>query len=78
MSRVTDFRIDHAEMDVRVYWSLPQSVRDLIHTYSEKVRTENGKVKFELAIYRWEEIQQELEKLIEGDLVKRDPNDPYG
>ena len=63
MSRVNDFRVDKVTMDAKVYWSLPQSVKDLIHAYSEKLRTEDGRVCFELGVYRWEEIQAELNRL---------------
>lgn len=59
-SRISDFRIDTAEIDAQVYASLPQSVRDLIHAYSEKLRRVGNRIVFEMPAYRWEEIQAEL------------------
>lgn len=67
MSRITDFRIDYVSMPSAEYWAMPLSVRALIEAYSEKLREQNGRVTFELAIYRWDEIKTLLHQIESGE-----------
>lgn len=56
--RVTDFRVDRVELSVEDYWHLPAETRRLIETYaSPRPPSRVGVVAFEIAIYRWAEIQ---------------------
>src|SRR5206468_1360177 len=65
--RVTDFRIDRVEMSVEDYWRLPADTRRLIETYASPLAPARvGAIAFEIAIYRWEEIQKTLNRLSEA------------
>jgi len=63
---VTDFRVDTVEISEADYWKLPERARRLIETYAtggRLVSARPGVWSFEIAIYRWEEIQKELRAL---------------
>jgi hypothetical protein len=62
--RVTDFRIDQVEIAEADYWRL--YVRELVQAYACHMRAEGGVISFELAIYRWEEINAKLRRLESG------------
>lgn len=60
VDRVSDFRVDKVEMRAADYWALPADARRLIEAYASKLYEHaDGRVTFEIAIYRWEEIQRQ-------------------
>jgi hypothetical protein len=68
MPQVTDFRIDTIEMAERDYWKLPERTRRLIETYAcgGRLVVTGDRLRFELPIYRWAEIQASLRVLDQG------------
>lgn len=61
---VTDFRVDRVEMSAADYQRLPADTRRLIEAYASPLPPARvGVIAFEIAIYRWQEIQQSLQRL---------------
>lgn len=63
--RVTDFRIDKVEIWEADYYCLPAEARKLIETYASPIKASHrDKIAFEIPIYRWEEINAVLKRLV--------------
>lgn len=60
---VTDFRIDQVEIAADDYARLPADTRRLIETYGSRHHYVGGSFRFEIAIYRWDEIQRTLRRV---------------
>lgn len=57
--RVTDFRIDTVDIYEAEFYRLPTEARKLIEIYgSGKPAPRPGVFRFEIPVYRWEEIQK--------------------
>lgn len=61
--RVTDFRVDRVTIREDDYWQLPADTRRLFETYGRRLAAPPGLFAFEIAIYRWEEIDASLRRL---------------
>jgi len=65
MTRVTDFRVDTVEIPEHDYYTkVPAEARRLIEAYWTGARAmPNGNIRFEIAIYRWAEIEPLMRRL---------------
>lgn len=65
MRRITDFRVDTVEIDEAKYYSLPAKARQLIETYASFLPALHpGMLRFEMPVYRWDEIAPLIRKRI--------------
>jgi hypothetical protein len=72
IQRVTDFRIDTVDIDEAKFYRLSDEVQKLIRAYASfKVSPQKGYLRFEIPIYRWEEINGVMNVLKELDPVKK-------
>jgi hypothetical protein len=56
--RVTDFRIDKVEMSEADFYKLPARAQELLQAYWTPLPSPTGKIRFELPIYRWDELKE--------------------
>ena len=55
---MTDFRVDNAKISEHDFWfKLPGEARKLIFAYATSLRAKDGVITFEMATYRWPEIE---------------------
>lgn len=62
--RVTDFRVDRVEIHDADWWALSRETRRLFEVYGREVPSGTvGVWAFEIAIYRWPEIEATMRRL---------------
>ena len=62
--RVTDFRIDTVEIDEEKFYRLPDKTQDLIRAYASPLKAiHDGYMRFEIPVYRWQEIEASMKGL---------------
>jgi hypothetical protein len=67
VQRVTDFRVDRVEIPDREWWTLPPETRRLFEVYARAIPSGRvGVWAFEIAIYRWPEIEASMRQLAAG------------
>lgn len=58
--RVTDFRVDIVDIPTGEWNHLPAKVKELFRVYGTHKEGHGDFVRFELPIYRWEEINRAM------------------
>ena len=70
--RVTDFRVDTVEIAASKFYGLSRSTQELIRSYAEfKNSGKPGILRFEIPVYRWQEIQAAERGVARNEEVSR-------